>query len=74
MYLSYLTVARYVHRTVSVLVVAQPSSEVPEGLMNYPVLPEIRILQTVSRSVIFIVVVTIINLTYNGYSPVAVIS
>jgi len=36
-FLSYLTGARYVYPAVSVLVVAQPSSEVPEGLMNYPV-------------------------------------
>jgi hypothetical protein len=35
--LSYLTGARYVLSAVAVLVVAQPSSEVPEGLMNYPV-------------------------------------
>ena len=35
--MSYLTGARYVLSTVSVLVVAQPISEVPEGLMNYPV-------------------------------------
>jgi hypothetical protein len=32
-----LTGARYVLSAVSVLVVAQPSSEVPEGLINYPV-------------------------------------
>ena len=36
-FLSYLTGARYVHPALSVLVVAQPSLEVPEGLMNYPV-------------------------------------
>jgi hypothetical protein len=35
--MSYRTGARYVLSAVSVLVVAQPSSEVPEGLMNYPV-------------------------------------
>jgi len=37
-FLSYLTGARYVLSAVSVLVVAQPSSEVPEGLTNYTVL------------------------------------
>ena len=36
-FLSYLTGARYVLSAVSVLVVEQPSSEVPEGLMNYSV-------------------------------------
>jgi len=36
-FLSYLTADRYVHPAVSVLVVAQPSSEVLEGLKNYPV-------------------------------------
>jgi hypothetical protein len=35
--LSYLTGAQYVFSAVSVLVVAQPSSEVLEGIMNYPV-------------------------------------
>jgi len=33
-----LTGARYMHPAMSVLFVAYPSSEVPEGLMNYPVL------------------------------------
>jgi hypothetical protein len=37
-FLSYLTGARYILSAVSVLVVEQPSSEVPEGLMNYSVL------------------------------------
>jgi len=37
-FLFYLTGARYVHPVVSVLVVAQPSSEVPEGPTNYLVL------------------------------------
>ena len=41
-FLSYLTGARYVLSAVSVLVVAQPSSEVPEGLMNYPVYYDAR--------------------------------
>jgi hypothetical protein len=36
-FLSYLTGARYVLSAVSVLVVAQPILEVPEGPMNYPV-------------------------------------
>jgi hypothetical protein len=36
--LSYPTGAPYVLSVVSVLVVAQPSSEVPEGLSNYPVI------------------------------------
>ena len=36
-FLSYLTGTRYVHPAVSALSVAQPSSEVPEGLMNYPI-------------------------------------
>jgi len=36
-FLSYVAGARYTHPAVSVLVVAQPSSEVPEELMNYPV-------------------------------------
>jgi hypothetical protein len=36
-FLSYRTVARYVLSVVSVLVVVQPSSEVLEGLINYPV-------------------------------------
>jgi len=40
-FLSYLTGARYAVSAVSLLVVAQPSSEFPEGLMNYPVLPSI---------------------------------
>ena len=35
--MSYRTGARYVHPAVSVLVVAQPSSKVPEGLTNYPI-------------------------------------
>jgi hypothetical protein len=35
-FLSYLTGAPYVLCAVSVLVVAQASSEVPEGLMYYP--------------------------------------
>ena len=38
--MSYLTGARYILSDVSVLVVAQPSSEVPDGLMNYPVFME----------------------------------
>jgi hypothetical protein len=37
MFLSYLTGTDMLLSAVSVLVVAQPSSEVPEGLMNYPV-------------------------------------
>jgi hypothetical protein len=36
-FLSYLTGARYILSAVSFLVVVKPSSEVPEGLMNYPV-------------------------------------
>jgi hypothetical protein len=36
-YLPYLTVARYSLSAVSVLVVAQPISDVPEVSMNYPV-------------------------------------
>ena len=36
-FLSYLTDARYILSAVSVLVVAQPSSEVPEGFTNYSV-------------------------------------
>jgi hypothetical protein len=41
-FLSYLTGARYFLSAVSVLVVAQPSSDVLEGLMNYPVLLTFR--------------------------------
>jgi hypothetical protein len=36
-FLSYLTGAQYVLSAVPVLIVAQPSSEVPEGLTNYSV-------------------------------------
>ena len=36
----------------SVLVVAQPSSEVPEGTMNYPVLEDLRTFMVISRSVL----------------------
>jgi hypothetical protein len=36
-FLSYPIGARNVLSAVSLLIVAQPSSEVPEGLMNYPV-------------------------------------
>ena len=37
-FLSYLTGARYVHPAVSVWIIAQQSSEVPEGFTNYTML------------------------------------
>jgi hypothetical protein len=42
-FLSYRTGARYVLSAVSVFIVAQPSSEVPERLMNYPVYSDARL-------------------------------